>query len=60
MTETGAGRAQLGQVVPRAGGHVTIATHDPTTNAATHYWSGGDNHSGWINPGQIASGVAIG
>ncbi|SEP06258.1 hypothetical protein SAMN04489732_103445 [Amycolatopsis saalfeldensis] len=46
--------------MPRAGGHVTIATHDPTTNAATHYWSGGDNHSGWINPGQIASGVAIG
>ncbi|SEP06302.1 hypothetical protein [Amycolatopsis saalfeldensis] len=40
----------------RAGDLVTIAT-----NAATHRsWSGGDNHSGWINQGQIASGVTIG
>ncbi|SEP06279.1 hypothetical protein [Amycolatopsis saalfeldensis] len=39
----------------RAGDLVTIAT-----NAATHHWSGGDNHSGWINQGQIASGVTIG
>jgi lysophospholipase L1-like esterase len=42
-------------------GNADYAMVDLTTNAATVYsWAGGDGHGGWINLGQVASGVPIG
>jgi hypothetical protein len=42
-------------------GNADYAMVDLTTNAAVVYqWSGGDGHGGWLNLGQVASGVTIG